>query len=361
MSSSRITAASNTNQTFIGVASNDWVMNANTNQSVWIGTVNNANPTQSNYLVIGPTQTQTSNLKVLSQLDLTGAKVIGLTGINSNQAFSNIYNSNSYTSNSFNSNLTATGQINFTGATFTPNTIPSSAISGPVGVNSNQSFSNIYASNAAFESLTASNMQLGAVASSCVFIGSSSTVFGSVTANVTASNGAYSNLNTSNAYTSNLTITQTLTLAQGSVITGFNGVSSNQSFSNVYTSNVYASNAAFSNLTMGTLTSSRFTVGNYGTTLATPTVIAQVVGSNVTGSNAAFSNLKIGTQVFVDSNLNLSNVGNITANGIIYATSFSGNAATATTAANLSGTPNINVGSITSSNITNKGRILVRN
>ena len=55
--------------------------------------------------------------------------------------------------------------------------------------------------------------------------------------------------------TSNLTVSGLTTLSNLTVsgtVTGFNGVSSNQSFSNVYSSNITASNATFSNIGVGT-------------------------------------------------------------------------------------------------------------
>jgi hypothetical protein len=124
---------------------------------------------------------------------------------------------------------------------------------------------------------------------------------------------------------SNLTLT-------GSVV-GFNGVSSNQSFSNVWSSNVYGSNAAFCNVTLGSLSSTRFIVGNFGPQLAPPTVLSQIVGvASVAASNASFSNISIGSNTFVDNNLNLSNVNNINATG-----------------------------QLSCSNIFNKGRLIIRN
>jgi hypothetical protein len=87
--------------------------------------------------------------------------------------------------------------------------------------------------------------------------------------------------------TSNLEVTGLTSLSNlvvtGTVV-GFNGVSSNQSFSNVYSSNIYGSNAAFSNLTVNgainaagqTITASTF-AGNASTatTLNTTTIYSQ--------------------------------------------------------------------------------------
>jgi hypothetical protein len=121
------------------------------------------------------------------------------------------------------------------------------------------------------------------ISSNTIRLSSNATVF--TGSNVTFSN----NINVSGIATvSNLTIT-------GSV-KGFNGITSNQSFSNIW-----ASNGTFSNLTIGSISSPMLIVGGYTrATLSPPNVIAQITGSNVTCSNMTASNM-------VGSNMTASN------------------------------------------------------
>ena len=90
------------------------------------------------------------------------------------------------------------------------------------------------------------------------------------------------------------------------------------------------------------------------------------------GASNGSNSLQVGSNATFTSNLNVSGTatfGGITSTGAINASgktitastfvgSLSGNAATAT---NFLGTPNLSVGTITSSNISSKGRIMVHN
>ena len=92
---------------------------------------------------------------------------------------------------------------------------------------------------------------------------------------------------------SNLTVTGLTSLSNLTVsgnVTGFNGVSSNQSFSNVYSSNITASNATFSNVTVnsGMTVNGIVTSSNVGIGTSTPTNALDVVGNiNCTGNISA--------------------------------------------------------------------------
>ena len=105
-------------------------------------------------------------------------------------------------------------------------------------------------------------------------------------------------------------------------------VGSNATFS----SNLTANSITASNLSIGTVASSRITVGYGGAILGSTVSITQVVGSNITASNLSASNLTIGSNMLVDASMNLSNLGNVSASG-----------------------------SVTCSNISNRGRLLIYN
>ena len=97
--------ATTTNNVFTGTALNDILLTAQSNQKIWIGGASGA----SNVLSVGSNVTTTSNLEVtgltsLSNLVITGT-VVGFNGVNSNQSFSNVYSSNVYGSNAAFSNL----------------------------------------------------------------------------------------------------------------------------------------------------------------------------------------------------------------------------------------------------------------
>ena len=185
----------------------------------------------------------TSNLTVPTTLDVTGATIIGLNTINSNQAFSNVYTSNLYASNAAVSNLTAQS------ATVSNLTVPTSlSVSGASTFAGSISApgQTIIASNITTEFLSTSNVIYSQIS---LFSGAAA-----VNVNSGAMNQGFSNVTVSGSLSNTGTTTLSNLVITGTV-EGFNGVSSNQSFSNVYSSNIYGSNvfgsnAAFSNLTI---------------------------------------------------------------------------------------------------------------
>ena len=184
-----------------------------------------------------------SNLTVPTTLDVTGATIIGLNTINSNQAFSNVYTSNIYASNAAVSNLTAQS------ATVSNLTVPTS-----LSVSGASTFAGSI--SAPGQTITASNITTEFLSTSNVIYSQISLFSGAAAVNVNsgAMNQGFSNVTVSGSLSNTGTTTLSNLVITGTV-EGFNGVSSNQSFSNVYSSNIYGSNvfgsnAAFSNLTI---------------------------------------------------------------------------------------------------------------
>ena len=187
--------------------------------------------------------------------------------------------------------------------------------------------------------------------------------------------------------TSNLNVLGMCTLSNLNVIgnvTGFNGVSSNQSFSNVWSSNIYGSNVEVVGpmKVTGVVTASGGFVGNAtsaSTALActgnaatatsaltcTGNAATATTSASCTGNAYAASNF-IGTPNIVVGNITStgahSNIGTLSNSGAVYASSFVGpvigNASSATTssvcsgnayaASNFIGIPNVIVGNINS-------------
>jgi hypothetical protein len=118
-------------------------------------------------------------------------------------------------------------------------------------------------------------------------------------------------------------------------VSGFNGVGSNQSFSNVWTSNVWASNASFSNITI------KSSVIDQGTLTVTGLLTANggILSSGITSTGVInASGQTITAQTFV---------GALTGNAST-SSSCSGNAISAS---NLTGAPNISVGTVSASGL----------
>ena len=209
------------------------LVQVNSNQA--FSNVYSSNVTTSNATV--------SNLTIPTTLDVTGATIIGLNTINSNQAFSNVYTSNLYASNAAVSNLTAQS------ATVSNLTVPTSlSVSGASTFAGSISApgQTIIASNITTEFLSTSNVIYSQIS---LFSGAAA-----VNVNSGAMNQGFSNVTVSGSLSNTGTTTLSNLVITGTV-EGFNGVSSNQSFSNVYSSNIYGSNvfgsnAAFSNLTI---------------------------------------------------------------------------------------------------------------
>ena len=337
MAFTNITLASNANQAFPGVASNDWIMYASSNQRLWMGTGSNA-------LVITPSNVSASNVSIAGSLTLNGRALTNFADI------STFNNAITAPSASF-TTVSIAGSITLNGKTYTDLSSGSNGGSNTgtttgTSVSSNQAFSNVYTSNITASNASFSNLNIAAVSSSRITVGNGGPLVAPTLYvakyEISGSNGTFSNLAVSSGGTVDFSTASSVLMPPS--FTANASTKSNQSFSNVYSSNITATIAAFSNVAVAAAGTVDFSAAS--SILMPPSFVASisvksnqsfsnVYSSNIattslSASNAAFGDLTITGQVVgfkgVDSNQSFSNV--YTSNMVVTGTSTFSNTAT---------------------------------